>query len=91
MTLGYSSSIHNQIHLIRISLACFAITKMSFTNPVTVTRAQLNQTLISTTVTSNFIIVNKTSASKPQLILNNTFCMKDNKSDWFVISEVEIC
>ncbi len=48
-------------------------------------RPQLKQTLIATKVTSNFTIVNKTSTSKPLLILNKKFCMKD-KSDWFVIS-----
>ncbi len=49
--------------------------------------AQLKQILISTTVTLNFIIFNKTSSSKPLLILNKKFCMKEMKSDWFVISE----
>ncbi len=38
-------------------------------------------------VTSNFIIVNKTSTSKPLLILNKKLCMKEIKSDWIVMSE----
>ncbi len=54
-------------------------------------RDQLMQTLISTPVTTNFNIFNKTSTSKPQLILNKKFSMKVIKSDWIVISEREIC
>ncbi len=38
-------------------------------------------------VTSNFIIFNKTLTSKPLLILNKKFCMKEIKSDWFLMSE----
>ncbi len=39
------------------------------------------QMLISTMVTSNFIIFNKISTSKPLLILK-PFCIKEIKSDW---------
>ncbi len=53
--------------------------------------AQLKQIskakLISTTVTSNLIIFNKTSTSKSQLVISKTFCMRAIKPYWFVISE----
>ncbi len=68
-------------HLIRFSLAIFPITNALLNHTATAagekpmfksqgSRAQLMQ--ISTTVTSNFIIFNKTSTSKPQLILNKS-------------------
>ena len=43
-------------------------------------RVQLKQTLISIMVTSNFILFNKTSTSKPLLTLNKNVSMKEIKS-----------
>ncbi len=51
-------------------------------------RAQLNNTYLHN---GDLIIFNKTSTSKPQLILNEKFSMKEIKSDRIVISEKEIC